>query len=145
MAAVPLTDRGVISYTRAPGCGTAGRKRRVIILHLGATSNEFLHKGLDLPCIIYASINFPSWLYLLCKFSSVCLWARPWFSTSGYSLLWRGPTGHVHNKQVAGFTVATFSLPVKLYPWDNSEFMVSPSHSDACRCVKPYQQEEKKE
>lgn len=51
----------------------------------------------------------------------------------------------MHNKHVDGFTVATFSLPVKLYPWDCSEFTVSPSHDDACRCVKPNQQEEKKE
>lgn len=36
--------QGVISYTRALGCGTAGRKRRVIILHLGAAGNKFLHK-----------------------------------------------------------------------------------------------------
>lgn len=51
----------------------------------------------------------------------------------------------MHNKHVAGFTVATSSLPVKLYPWDCSEFTVSPSHGDACRCVKPNQEEEKKE
>lgn len=51
----------------------------------------------------------------------------------------------MHNKQVADFTRATFSLPVKLYPWDCSEFPVSPSHGDARRCVKPNQQEEKKE
>lgn len=139
--------RGVISYTRAPGCGTAVRKRRGITLHLRATGNELLHKGLDLPCIIYASINFPSCLYLLCKFSPVCLWARPWFSTSGCEApLYCGGAlqGTMHNKQIAGFTVATSSLPVKLYPWDCSKFTVSPSHGDACRCVKPNKQEEKK-
>lgn len=69
MVTVLVTDKGVILYTKAQGSGTAGRKRDVIILHLRATSNEFLHKRLHLPCIIYASINFPSWLYLLCKFS----------------------------------------------------------------------------
>lgn len=51
----------------------------------------------------------------------------------------------MHNKQVAGFTRATFSLPVKLDPWDCSEFPVSPSHGDVRRCVKPNQQEGKKE
>jgi len=76
-----------------------------------------------------------------------CLWARPWFSTSGCEApLYCGGVlqGTMHNKQVAGFTVATSSLPVKLYPWDCSKFTVSPSHGDACRCVKPNQQEEKK-
>lgn len=77
---------------------------------------------------------------LLCLFMGKAMVQHLWLLSTV-----EGPTGHVHNKQVAGFTVATFSLPVKLYPWDYSEFMVSPSHSDACRCVKPYQQEEKKE
>lgn len=86
--------QGVVLFTKTRGCGTAGRTRGVITLHLRATSNEFLYKRLDLPCIIYASINFPSWFYLLCRFSSVCLWVRPRFSPSGYSILRKSPTGH---------------------------------------------------
>jgi hypothetical protein len=35
-------------------------------------------------------------------------------------------------------------LPVKLYPWDSSKLTFSPGHGDACRCVKPNQQEERK-
>lgn len=103
----------VILFTETRGCGTAGRTRGVIILHLRATSNEFLYKRLDLPCIIYAGINFPSWLYLLCKFSCVCLWVRPWFSTSGYSILRKHPTGH-HAYETSVWLTGSRSYPSSL-------------------------------
>ena len=113
MVTAPVTDQGGAGagdyFIR---CGTAGRKKGVITLHLGATGNEFPHKGLDLLCIIYASINFPSWLYWLCKFSH--LWARPWFSTSAYSLRGGAPQGTTNIKQAAGFDGARSHLPFLL-------------------------------
>lgn len=126
---------GVILFTKTQGCGTAGRTRGVIILHLRATSNEFLYKRLDLPCIIYAGINFPSWLYLLCKFPSVCLWVRPRFSTSGYSILRKGPTGHHAYETSVWFTGSRSypSFPVNYIP-GTTRSHVLPYQGEVGRC-----------
>lgn len=52
--------QGVISYTRALGCGTAGKKRRVIILHLGAAGKEFLHKDQICRVLFMLASIFPA-------------------------------------------------------------------------------------
>lgn len=133
--------QGVILFTKTRGCGTAGRTRGVIILHLRATSNEFLYKRLDLPCIIYAGINFPSWLYLLCKFSCVCLWVRPWFSTSGYSIQRKHPTGH-HAYETSVWLTGGRSYPsslVNYIPGTAASYVLT-YQGEVCRCVKPSQQ-----
>lgn len=106
--------QGVISYTRALGCGTAGRKRRVIILHLGAAGNEFLHKDQIYHVLFMLASIFPAGSIYWAN-SPLSVYGQGHGSAPLVTLYCRGaPQGTIQIKQVAGFTRSRLHPPFLL-------------------------------